>query len=35
MTDGEIAYFSMVMVLFFSFVIVVGTLTTTQKKREG
>jgi hypothetical protein len=34
MTDGEIAYLSMVMILFLSFIIVIGTLTTTQKKRE-
>ena len=34
MTDGEIAYISVVMILFFSFIIVIGTLTMTEKKRE-
>lgn len=34
MTDGEIAYISMVMILFFAFIIVIGTLTTIQEKRE-
>ena len=34
MTDGEIAYISMVMVLFFCFIIVIGSLSLSQEKRE-
>lgn len=33
MTDGEIAYLTMVLVLFVAFIIVVGTLSQSQKKR--
>lgn len=34
MTDGEIAYMSMVMILFFGFIIVIGSLSMSQEKRE-
>ncbi len=34
MTDGEIAYMSMVLVLFFCFIIVIGCLSLSQQKRE-
>jgi len=34
MTDGEIAYISMVMILFFVFIIVIGSLSMSQEKRE-
>ena len=33
-TGGEIAFMSMVLVLFFAFIIVIGTLSQTQEKRE-
>lgn len=34
MTGGETAYMTMVLVLFFTFIVVVGTLSQTQKKRR-
>lgn len=34
MTDGEIAYMSMVMALFFCFIIVIGGLSLSQDERE-
>ncbi len=34
MTGGESAYLTMVLVLFFGFIIVIGTLSQTQKKRS-
>lgn len=34
MTDGEIAYISMVMVLFFCFIIVIGCLSLSQEERK-
>lgn len=35
MTDGEIAYLSMVLILFVAFLAVVGTASQTQNKRPG
>lgn len=35
MTDGEIAYISMVLVLFAAFFVVIGIAATTQDKRPG
>lgn len=32
MTDGEIAYLGMVLVLFFAFIVVIGSATMTQDK---
>ena len=34
MTDGEIAYLTMVLVLFVTFVVVIGTLSQSQTKRD-
>ena len=34
MTGGETAYITMVLVMFFIFIAVVGTLSQTQTKRE-
>ncbi len=34
MTDGEIAYLSMVMILWFSFIIVMGCLSMSEEKRR-
>lgn len=34
MTGGEVAYITMALVMFFTFIIVVGTLSQTQKKRD-
>jgi hypothetical protein len=33
MTDGEIAYLSMVLILFVAFLVIVGYASQTQKKR--
>ena len=33
MTDGELAYISMVLVLFFAFIIVIGAASMGQSKR--
>jgi len=35
MTDGEIAYLSLVLVLFVAFLAVVGAAAATQRKRPG
>lgn len=35
MTDGEIAYLSMVVVLFVAFLVVVGIASQTQDSRPG
>lgn len=35
MTDGEIAYMTMVLVLFVAFVVIVGVASETQNKRKG
>jgi len=35
MTDGEIAYLSMVLVLFAIFFVVIGFVSQTQDKRRG
>lgn len=34
MTSGEIAYLSMVMVLFFAFLFIIGFVSQTQDKRR-
>lgn len=34
MTDGEIAYLTMVLVLFVAFIVVIGGVTATQNKRK-
>ncbi len=34
MTGGETAYLTLVLVLFFGFIIVIGALSQTQKKRN-
>jgi len=34
MTGGEVAYMTMVLGLFFLFIIVIGTLSQTQTKRQ-
>lgn len=33
MTGGEVAFMTMVLVMFFAFIVVIGTLSQTQKKR--
>ena len=35
MSDGEMAYLSMVLILFVAFLIVVGAASQTQSKRPG
>ena len=35
MTSGEIAYLSMVLVLFVAFLVIVGSVSQTQNKRPG
>jgi hypothetical protein len=35
MTDGEIAYITLVLVLFVAFLVVIGAATQTQDKREN
>jgi hypothetical protein len=34
MTAGEVAYMTMVLVLFFAFIAVIGTISQTQTKRR-
>jgi hypothetical protein len=35
MTDGEIAYLSMVLVLFVAFLVIVGAASATSRNRPG
>ena len=35
MTEGEIAYITMVLVLFVAFIVIVGVATETQEKRKN
>jgi hypothetical protein len=35
MTDGEIAYLSLVLVLFVAFLVIVGAASATSRKRPG
>ena len=35
MTDGEIAYISMVLVLFFAFIVLIGSLSLGQEEQKN